>query len=49
MCVTMGRSMKKYTKHITENSWSDGSGCWNRAVKMGQWVFPLKETQQLRS
>lgn len=26
MCGTMGRSMKKYTKHTTENSWSDGSG-----------------------
>lgn len=26
MCGTVGRSMKKYTKHTTENSWSGGSG-----------------------
>jgi len=26
MCGTMGRSMKKYTKHTTENSWSYDSG-----------------------
>jgi len=29
----MGRSMKKYTKHTTENSLSDGSG----SVEIGLW------------
>lgn len=50
MCGTMGRSMKKYTKHTTENFWSDGSGSVEiRAVKIGQWVGQLNETKQLRS